>query len=172
MHDKEDSPQRWSDQSVEEQGIWDHYDTIIAPQIVRAALVKKPLCTLCDLYQVLSVARVRCEREKNSRASVYWLEAKTAMFGAFQASGSTENNIYSSSSWGSMVNALVHSRSRNRFIRAKDILLNPSIVSSVSGCVEKTKVIKQELSRGATEADYLDDIPVEPEKSESPGPGK
>jgi hypothetical protein len=60
---QENIPNRWAKQTEEQSAIWDRYNNIIAPKIIRTALEKGP-CDLIDLYQVLSSARLRCEYEK------------------------------------------------------------------------------------------------------------
>lgn len=104
MNGRDDAHQRWQGQSPEAQAIWQHYDQVVAPQIIKNALAKG--CHLHELYQVLSVARTRCEAEKNARVEMTSI-TRIENFGAFQPGGSEEINIIG---WGQVVRTLLYAR--------------------------------------------------------------
>lgn len=56
-------PHRWHAQKSHAEKVWEHFDTVVAQQLVDAALQKKGV-TLFDLYHALSRLRGKCESVK------------------------------------------------------------------------------------------------------------
>ncbi len=110
--DKNDSHPRWDNQSNNAQTVWKRYDEVVAPQIIRAALAKNPPCRLSDLYQVLSVARCRCEYEKEP---VKDFKRFSSTFGLLHSTSACEPNI-SADSWGPDVADLIRERVTGNYI--------------------------------------------------------
>lgn len=109
---------RWAGQSTNVQDIWKNYDKVIAPTIIQSALAKESSYDLRDLYQVLSIARLRCECEKelldNEFEEDIFSIAQRSNFSAFQYGNSEETNLRDG--WGEAVHNLLRERMGNSLV--------------------------------------------------------
>lgn len=106
----DDSLSRWNRLTVRQQRIWKHYDQVVAPQIIRAALEQKPICQLLDLYQVLAMARLNCEYNKNSFGRDSYI--KFSDFATLQEESTNEPGVWNGT-WGMSVACLAKDRMGN-----------------------------------------------------------
>lgn len=65
-HHTDDTHLRWDSADACEREVWNYFDQVVAPQIVRESMAS-PHVTLASLYQALSIARFKCEWVKHKK---------------------------------------------------------------------------------------------------------